>query len=218
MSPRIVLLHGIATTASVWDRVVASLDALGVTDVVAVQRPCTGSLAAEVEAIAPLAEDSVVVGQSGGATLALALACSGHSLAGAIAHEPAVGSLLPGLLAPIAAAYAERGVDGLGSTLYGPTWSREMAGADLEVIPGELAMFRAFEPVPVPAGQGPVIVTVGALSPPIRHEAAAALHARLGYEIATLQGASHFAAWDAPEEFAAIIARHTERAGVDDGT
>ena len=111
MAPRIVLLHGIATTASVWDRVVAALASLGVHDVVALQRPCTGSLDDELGAIAPLTEDALVVGQSGGATLALALASSSHRLAGAVAHEPAVGSLVPALLAPVAAAFAERGVE-----------------------------------------------------------------------------------------------------------
>ena len=104
MAPRIVLLHGIATTAAVWDRVVTALAALGVTDVVALQRPCTGSLPAELDALAPLVHEALVVGQSGGATLALALAGSDHALAGAVAHEPAVGSLVPALLAPVAAA------------------------------------------------------------------------------------------------------------------
>ena len=211
MAPRIVLLHGIATTASVWDKVVAELAALGVDDVVALQRPCTGSLTEELDAIAPLTVDALVVGQSGGATLALALAGSSHSLAGAVAHEPAVGSLVPGLLAPVAAAFAERGVEGLGSTLYGPSWSLDMAGGDLAVIPGELAMFRAFEPARARTGQGPVLVTVGAASPARRHEAAAALHARLGYEVKTLEGASHFVAWDAPAVFAAVIAAQLQR-------
>jgi len=208
MAPRIVLLHGIATTASVWDRVVAALAALGVTDVLALQRPCTGSLPDELDAIAPLVEDALVVGQSGGATLALALASSSHSLAGVVAHEPAVGSLVPALLAPVAAAFAERGIEGLGSTLYGPSWSLEMAGGNLAVIPGELAMFRAFEPAPARAGQGPVLVTVGTASPPRRHEAAAALHSRFGYEVLTLEGASHFVGWDSPAVFASAVASH----------
>ncbi|CAN5571089.1 hypothetical protein BH10ACT5_BH10ACT5_06020 [soil metagenome] len=218
MGQRIVLLHGVATTAAIWDRVIASLGVLGMRDVVAIQRPCTGSLTDEVEAIAPLAKGALVVGQSGGATLVLALACSGHPIAGGIAHEPAVGSLLPALLAPAAAAFAERGVDGLGSTLYGPTWSSDMAGGDLSAIPRELAMFRSFEPAPVPAGQGRVLVTVGAMSPPIRHEAADALHTRLGYQVATIEGASHFAAWDAPTAFAETVAAHLERNGADYGT
>jgi pimeloyl-ACP methyl ester carboxylesterase len=210
MARRIVLLHGIATTAAVWDRLVAALAVLGVSDVVAIQRPCTGSLTEELDAIAPLTTDALVVGQSGGATLALALAGSATPLAGAVAHEPAVGSLVPALLAPVAAAFAERGAEGLGSTLYGPSWSLEMAGRDLAAIPRELAMFRAFEPAPARAGQGPVLVTVGAASPPRRHEAAAALHTRLGYEVMPLEGASHFVAWDAPAVFAAAIARHLQ--------
>jgi pimeloyl-ACP methyl ester carboxylesterase len=210
MAPRIVLVHGIATTASVWDRVVDALAVRGIRDVVAVQRPCTGSLSEEIEALAPLTEDALVVGQSGGATLALALAASDHSLAGVVAHEPAVGSLVPGLLAPVAAAFAERGVVGLGSTLYGPSWSIDMAGRDLAAIPGELAMFRAFEPARAHANQRPVLVTVGAASPAIRHTAAAALHTRLGYEVVPLEGATHFAAWDAPVPFAAVIAAHLD--------
>lgn len=210
MAPRIVLLHGIATTASVWDRVVEELAVLGIHDVLALQRPCTGSLDLELDSIGKATEDALVVGQSGGATLALALASSNHSLAGGVAHEPAVGSLVPALLAPVAAAFAAGGVEGLGSTLYGPSWSIDMAGNDVEVIPRELAMFRAFEPSRARDGQGPVLVTVGAASPPARQEAAAALHATLGYQVATLEGASHFAAWNAPAPFAAAIAGHLQ--------
>jgi pimeloyl-ACP methyl ester carboxylesterase len=206
MRPRIVLLHGIATTPSIWNRVIPALADLGIDDVLALERPRTGSLDAEVEAIAQHTENALVVGQSGGATLALALACSRHSIAGAIAHEPAAGSLLPRLLAPISEAFDMSGVEGLGSRLYGPSWSVEMAGGDLQAVPRELAMFRAFEPARVRVGQGPVLVTVGADSPPVRHEAAKALHTRLGYETAVLDEASHFAAWDAPMRFAATIA------------
>jgi pimeloyl-ACP methyl ester carboxylesterase len=208
MAPRIVLLHGIATTSSIWDKVVEELAALDVHDVLAVQRPCTGVLAEELDAIGAVSEDALVVGQSGGATLALALASSSRSLAGVVAHEPAVGSLVPHLLGPVAAAYAEAGVEGLGSTLYGPSWSIQMAGSHLEAVPRELAMFRAFEPARARDGQGPVLVTVGSASPPARQQAAAALHTRLGYEVATLEGASHFAAWDSPAPFAATIAGH----------
>jgi pimeloyl-ACP methyl ester carboxylesterase len=218
MRPRIVLLHGIATTASVWSRVVAELAALGMDDVVAIQRPCTGSLKEEVEALAPYTTDAFVVGQSGGATLTLALACSPHTVAGAIAHEPAVGSLLPALLAPVAAAYVERGVEGLGSTLYGDSWSLDMAGRDLAAIPAELAMFRGFEPARVPVGQGSVLVTVGEKSPLIRHEAAELLNTRLGYEIAVLDDAAHFAAWDAPRTFADVIFQRVQQRGADYGT
>jgi pimeloyl-ACP methyl ester carboxylesterase len=56
------------------------------------------------------------------------------------------------------------------------------------------------------------------MSPPIRHEAADALHTRLGYQVATIEGASHFAAWDAPTAFAETVAAHLERNGADHGT
>ena len=205
MTPRIVLLHGIATTGAIWDRVVAALAIRGVNDVLAVERPCTGSLTDELEAIAPYARDALVVGQSGGATLALALASSRHPIAGAVVHEPAVGSLAPALLSPVAAAFAARGLEGLGSTLYGPSWSMDLAPRDRGVIERELAMFRAFEPAPAPPDHVPILVTVGSMSPAIRHEAAGALQAR-GYRTRTIDGASHFVAWDAPAQFAAVIA------------
>ncbi len=213
MRPPVVLLHGIATTAAIWDPVVAELSLLGVSEVMAIERPRTGSLSAELSALAPSAEGALVVGQSGGATLALALAASDHPVAGVLAHEPAAGSLVPGLLAPVAAAFAERGVEGLGSTLYGPSWSMEMVGPHEESIPRELAMFRGFEPAPATEGQGPVLVTVGARSPKIRHDVAAALHTSCGYRVETLDGAAHFAAWDAPVRFAAAIAEHLDACG-----
>ena len=44
----------------------------------------------------------------------------------------------------------------------------------------DIALFRAFEPRPVAAHQGPVVVTVGEDSPPLRHAAARALAAPAG--------------------------------------
>lgn len=206
MPLRILLLHGAATTARVWDRVIPELSGLTDVDIVALARPCSGSMDAELDAIAPLAEDSLVVGQSGGATLALALAASSVRMRGVICHEPAVGSLVPGLLDAVAAAYATGGVEAFGTTLYGPSWTPDLAGDDPDALARELPMFRGFEPRAAAMGQGPVLVTVGTHSPAIRHTAAAALHDRLGYRIAQLEGASHFAAWDAPVPFALVIA------------
>ncbi|MFL6022126.1 MAG: alpha/beta fold hydrolase, partial [Marmoricola sp.] len=51
-----------------------------------------------------------------------------------------------------------------------------------------------------------VVVTVGQLSPPVRHQAADALEAHLGYPVREVPGASHFAPHDAPEQFAASLA------------
>jgi pimeloyl-ACP methyl ester carboxylesterase len=203
-SPRIVLVHGVATTASIWDRVIERLEGF---DVLAVERPCSGNLATEVAALVPVAEKAFVVGVSGGATLCLALAASGAQMAGAIAHEPAVGSLVPGLLAPMAEAYAEGGVDVFAATLYGPSWDRTMASADDAAVARELPMFRAFEPSPARAGQGPVLVTVGADSPPLRQVAAQAMRDELGYPVEVLEGCRHFVQWDNADTFANLIRR-----------
>lgn len=207
-SPRIVLLHGVATTAAIWDRLIPLLDGF---DVVALQRPCTGSLERELDWLAERVEGRLVVGASGGATLAIALAAGDVRLAGALAHEPAVGSLAPGLLAPVAAAYDRDGVAGFGAALYGPSWSHSMAGDDAQAVARELPMFRAFEPSAVSAGQGPVLVTLGGDSPEPRRLAAAALRERLGYDVEIIDGASHFVQWDAPEALASTVRGFAER-------
>lgn len=201
-SPRILLVHGAATTAAVWAPV---LELLGDLKAVAVERPCSGILATELAALAPHAEGAFVVGVSGGATLALALAASSVGLTGAIAHEPAVGSLVPGLLAPMAAAFATGGTTRFARTLYGPAWRPEFAPTDPDAVGRELPMFRAFEPEPSRPGQGPVLVTVGGESPAPRHEAATALRDRLGYETAVLAGCRHFVQHERPELLVGLI-------------
>ncbi|WP_296666375.1 alpha/beta hydrolase [Demequina sp.] len=200
--PRIVLLHGAATTPAVWSRVAALL---GGREVVAPERPSTGSLASELGWLAPLAEGALVVGASGGATLCLALAASDVRLAGAIAHEPAVGRLVPELLAPIAAAHATHGAAGMGRALYGPLWEPSMA-PDAGAVARDLQMFRAFEPARAATGQGRVLVTTGARSPKVRFIAAARLATDLGYRTTTIPDCGHFVAFENPESLAALIA------------
>jgi pimeloyl-ACP methyl ester carboxylesterase len=208
---RILLVHGAATSARVWDRLLPHLAGY---DVVAVERPRTGDLDRELAWLAPLAEDTFVVGMSGGATLGLGLAMSGVRLAGAVLHEPAVGSLLPELLTPMAAAFRAEGTAGFGRALYGPTWTIDLAGGQDDVVTAqELAMFRDFEPGPATAYAGQVVVTVGEASPPIRHEAARALEDELGYRALVLPGCQHFVAHDQPETLAAVVRRGVEVAG-----
>jgi pimeloyl-ACP methyl ester carboxylesterase len=192
----VVLIHGAATTAAIWSPVSEQLVAAGRT-VAAPQRAYSGSLDGEIDALVPLCPGAIVVGVSGGATLALELAARGVPFLAALAHEPAVGSLLPGLLAPVVAALAADGVRGFGRTLYGPSWTPGDAPPDPEAVARDLAMFRAFEPRPAAPGAGPVLVTVGSASPAVRHEAAAALHAACGYPIEELPGAGHGAHLDA---------------------
>lgn len=200
----VVLVHGAATGAQVWDRLVPLLAGH---DVTSVARPRTGDLGSEVAWLAPRVEGAWVVGMSGGATLGLALAAMAVPLAGAVLHEPAVGRLAPGLLAPMVAAFDDGGTEAFARALYGPTWTTDLLDGPVDdVVTGrELAMFRAFEPEPPSTAAGRVVVTVGARSPANRHESVEALHAAYGYEVRTVPGASHFAAHDAPDSFADVV-------------
>jgi len=145
-------------------------------------------------------------GVSGGATLGLAALAAGMPLAAAVLHEPAVGSLLPGLLAPMAEAYASGGVPAFGRALYGPSWRPEDAPADPGAVARDLAMFLRFEPAAPVATPGPVVVTVGERSPEVRHRAAAALHRELGLPVRVLPGCGHAAHLEAPKAFADLLA------------
>lgn len=200
--PRVVLVHGTATSPTVWDRVIPLLEGY---DVSAPERPRTGDLAAEAAWLADRAHGAWLVGISGGATLGLELVRNGTPLAGAVLHEPAVGSLHPDLLAHVAEAFALQGTPGLARALYGDSWQSEMIASDDATTARELDMFRGFEPGPPSAVCGKVVVTYGAVSPVARHRAARTLTARFGYHTRALPGTSHFAAWDHPTTFAAAI-------------
>ena len=202
MRTRIVLVHGAATTSRVWRAVVPLLDGF---DVCCPDRESTGDLNAEVAALAPLCKGAVVAGVSGGATLGLALAASGTSLAAAVLHEPAVGSLLPGLLDDVVAAYRDGGVPAFAATLYGPAWTPAEAPPDQGAVGRDLGMFRAFEPAPPAAGEGPVLLTVGERSPRVRHESVRRLAAALALREAVIPGAAHAVHLENPAAFAALI-------------
>lgn len=203
---RLVLVHGAVTGVAVWDPVLPHLAAaLPEYDVLVPERPRSGSMAREVDWLASVAVGCWVVGLSGGATLGLALAASDVPLAGAVLHEPAVGSLAPGLLGPVATAFATSGAAGLGAALYGPSWRPAMCPPEAAAAAGEeLAMFRSFEPAPVSPAAGRVVVTYGGASPAARRTAAEAL-VPLGCEVRPVPGVAHFAPHDHPEAFAAAV-------------
>jgi pimeloyl-ACP methyl ester carboxylesterase len=203
---RLALIHGAATTSRVWRQVVPLLTAGGGYQVAVPDRPCTGDLAAESAALRPSCTGAVVGGVSGGATLGLALAAAGVPAA-AVLHEPAVGSLLPGLLDQVRAAYAAGGVPAFARALYGSAWTAAEAPADPGAVARDLAMFTAFEPAGPARGTGPVVVTVGECSPRTRHESAARLAAAFGFTVEVIPGAGHAVHLTHPAAFAAVLRR-----------
>jgi pimeloyl-ACP methyl ester carboxylesterase len=206
MAPRppVVLIHGAATTSRVWRHVVPALDGF---DVRCPDRPCSGDLATEVAALAPQCRGAVVAGVSGGATLGLALAAAGVPMAAALLHEPAVGSLLPGLLSPFRAAYLSGGTAAFAEALYGPAWTPGEAPADAAAVGLDLVMFAAFEPERPAPEAGPVVITVGECSPPVRHESVRRLGARFGLPVWAIPGARHAVHLEDPEALAAAVRR-----------
>jgi pimeloyl-ACP methyl ester carboxylesterase len=200
----VVLIHGAATTGRVWRHVVPLLDGF---EVSCPDRPATGDLAAAVAALAPDCRGALVAGVSGGATLGLALAAAGVPMAAAVLHEPAVGSLLPGLLDHVRAAFRSGGADAFARALYGGAWTSAEAPADAGAVARDLAMFGAFEPSAPAPGTGPVVITVGECSPPMRHESVRLLAARFGLASWQLPGARHAVHLEHPPVFAAAIRR-----------
>jgi pimeloyl-ACP methyl ester carboxylesterase len=204
---RVVLIHGAATTSRVWRHVIPLLTEAGGLDVSCPDRMSSGDLAAEVAALRDVCHGAVVAGVSGGATLGLALAAAGVSMRAALLHEPAVGSLYPGLLDQVRAAYQAGGVPAFASALYGPAWTADEAPGDPGAVARDLAMFSAFEPsAPLP-GAGPVVITVGERSPRARHESVRRLADKFGLEGWELPGAGHTVHLEAPGVFALAIRR-----------
>jgi pimeloyl-ACP methyl ester carboxylesterase len=201
MRSRVVLVHGAATTPAIWRAVTPLLDDF---DVVLPQRRYSGDLDVEVADLATLCGDAIVVGVSGGATLVLELARRQVPYAAAIAHEPAAGSLCPGLLDHVIAAWEARGVEGFGAALYGPAWTIDDA-PDTEDVARDLAMFRGFEPSPLPAGAAPLLLTVGGESPPIREQSVSALSSLLPTAMRVLPQARHAVHLEHPELIAALV-------------
>lgn len=178
-------------------------------DVAAPERPCSGDLDAEVDALRSLCAGALVAGVSGGATLGLALAAAGVPMRAALLHEPAVGSLLPGLLDSVRAAYAAGGVPAFARALYGPAWTEAEAPADPAAVARDLDMFARFEPVPpAPDARPPeFIITVGECSPPVRHDSVSRLAERFGYTVWVIPGAGHAVHLTHPEALSAAIRR-----------
>ncbi|XAY05081.1 hypothetical protein DSM112329_01924 [Paraconexibacter sp. AEG42_29] len=159
---------------------------------------------------------ATVAGMSGGATVALAMAISHpERLIRAVAHEPAVGALVPALGELVRGALAAGGGAGLARALAGPgTWAaldapvRDAVLARATLIERDAPAFLAFDPQLGPAVGERLVCTVGALSPPLRHRVAAALAHRTGAPVITVPGCAHLPQYDAPRTFADTIRAH----------
>jgi pimeloyl-ACP methyl ester carboxylesterase len=201
---RIVLVHGAATTASVWRPLAAALSNVG--EVVTPQRNYSGDWETELGDLAETVRDAFVVGVSGGATLGLELATRGTPMLGAVLHEPAAGSLAPHLLDHVIRALNENGVEGFGRALYGEGWEPSLLPADSDAVKRDLGMFRAFEPTAPTSPLANVTLTVGEHSPRIRHESVEAIAKLTGAKVLVVPGAGHGVQLTAVQTFAKVIA------------
>jgi pimeloyl-ACP methyl ester carboxylesterase len=158
-------------------------------------------------------DHAVVAGMSGGATVALAMAISRPDrLVRAVAHEPAVGALVPALGELVRGALSAGGGGALARALAGPdTWAalsdeeRDDVLTLAALIERDAPAFLAFDPRLDRAVGERLVCTVGALSSPLRHRVAAALAERTGAPVLTVPGCAHLPQYDAPDAFADTI-------------
>jgi len=233
--PSVLFLHGVGMSPMLFDRVRRVLRPMDTTAPLrAGYREAThsGSLDGMVEDTASIVRGgrpTALVGVSGGATLALALACRHptEDLARAgvqrvVVHEPLVGPLAPGLHEAIVARAAALASDEDPSSplrfvqdLVGQdTWRRmppamqTFATAHAAMVRREVPLFTSFAPAAASIAEVrlPLTVTVGADSPAPRHEAAAVLARIAGAAVQVVPG-GHLACWEHPEFYADTIRR-----------
>jgi pimeloyl-ACP methyl ester carboxylesterase len=235
----VVLLHGVGVDARSFDRLVHLL-AERHTVVVPDRRGYGAARDVDPglrlddhvddldELVGSRAPGASIVGVSGGATIALALALRrvadgrADDLGDVVVHEPLLGPLAPELAERVVAGYdrtlardptsASRYVRELvGAT----TWSR-LSNEDIGrlataawVVAAEVPGFLAFAP------ERPAIeslrgirltTTVGATSPAPRADAAAVLQEVAGACVRVVAGAGHLPQIDAPRRFATVLA------------
>lgn len=181
-------------------------------------------VAGNVEAVAALAEQTdgaVLVGVSGGATIALAGALEAiEGVVAAVSHEPLIGALEPELDDRVRAwaddldatpgvESSQRFLEGL----YGraswrkmPPEARDWADDHADVICREVSHFAAFQPAAGQLADLPIphLSTVGAHSTRARHRVAALL-AQGGSRVAVIEDAGHHVLIDRPDRFADAV-------------
>jgi pimeloyl-ACP methyl ester carboxylesterase len=181
----------------------------------------------DVVARARAAGRVLLVGVSGGATLALAALLTGdRSVVGAITHEPLIGPVARDLHARVseraatlaAAPGAQPVVDFVSGLMGQPTWSslpaaaKEFAVQHCDVVRHEVQAFVGFAPdiSSFRTIGAPLTVTTGQDSGPARHAAAAAIAGSGSplIRIEVLPNCGHLANWQQPAELVRIVRRH----------
>jgi pimeloyl-ACP methyl ester carboxylesterase len=184
--------------------------------------PLPASFAEQVDALIGACDADgpcVLVGVSGGATLALAVAVAApQSVVAAVTHEPLVGPLEPELDALVQGAAERLALD----PSHAPDFLRSLYGADvwallpsaartwtadrLDVVAADVAQFAGFAPSPsdLESVRCPHLTTVGETSAPSRHRVASMLEG-CGAERRVIAGAGHLVVAEQPRCFAETI-------------
>ncbi len=179
----------------------------------------------ELEAAIAELRPSVVVGISGGATLALAWALRTGTVGSAatvdrlIIHEPFLGGLVPELDQSVREMAERIGDDpplaeilAFLDTVYGEAHRRrfppEWIDRNAITIADEIRMIPQFQPTVADLGaiRQPTIATVGERSPDYRHAGNAVL-AAAGLETLVMPGAGHVPPIDQPELLVRLVER-----------
>lgn len=231
----VVLVHGVGVGATSFSAVIAHLERGGLQvrgharrGYADDGRRATADLDRHVDDLHTLLDREtdgavVLVGVSGGATLALRAAIDApERFVGVVAHEPLIGRMAPvqrEVVGARAEALADAGSSGATDfvrQLVGPTtWDAlGTAGAAAvtalsDAIATEVPGFAGFDPTPdalaTLAALRPVI-TVGDRSPAWRHEAGAIAARATGGRVVVLAECGHLAQVDAPGALAELVA------------
>ena len=227
----VVLVHGVGLDGTLFGPVAERLVATGTGATVVARRGyddryATADLGRHVDDLATAVAEApgtgpvVVAGVSGGATLALALAVGGTPrLAAAIAHEPLVGPLAPTqhdvISHSIDTLLHDDGPDAVEAFLERlvtpPTWAaldpdvRAAAVARAATVRTEAAGFATFAVggADLAAAAVPITWTVGAGSPPWRHDAAT-IGAAHGVQVVPVD-CVHTPQVEDPDGFVAVV-------------
>ncbi len=228
--PTVVLVHGVGVGPESFELVADLFAARGCCAQVIDRGAGAGRpLEQQVDAIGSLVGTLgcgpvLWVGVSGGATLGLLAALRiPEVLSGIVVHEPLVGALAPELQARIGERAAR--LDAVPGDAEAVAFVRDLVGertwadlpvgiraaiaSDADTVRAEVRRFAAFSPTreQLAACRVPSVVTVGARSSPMRHDAASAAADALGGTAVVVPGVGHLPQVDSPASFVATVAR-----------